>query len=190
MKIMLERKKKTKMGSFSNKRIAVIIVILVTFTSLEVYAHTYVQIHDLIVVTEEDARKFLTWQDPTGTYKFSKSGCRWFIGWIIRRPAPQFGYVYIFKIEQNGSFLVSYKDLLILGLEVTSNITDNFLAHLDEIYYASNHTEIRIDYNFGEIGTYQISLGLHVRVYERTLLGLIPQEKVTIPMNATIYYGP
>lgn len=178
------------MFRFINKRLAVVVLILVIFMLLDVYAHTYVQIHSLSVVTEEEIHSFLDWQNPTGTYTFSKSGCRWFVGWIIRRPAPRFGYVYIFKIEQNGSLFALQKDLLILELTSTSNNTGNFFAHLDEIYYAGNYTNISIDYDFGEIGTYQISLSLHVRVYERTLLGLIPQEEITIPINVTIYYGP
>jgi len=79
---------------------------------------------------------------------------------------------------------------LVLGLEAASNHTSSFSAHMDEIDYESNHTAIRIDYELGEIGTYQINFELHVRVYERTLIGLIPKEDIAIPINATIYYGP
>jgi hypothetical protein len=61
---------------------------------------------------------------------------------------------------------------------------------LDEITYGSNYTAIRIDYELGEIGTYQINFDLQVRVYQRTLLGLIPKEDITIPIDATVYYGP
>ena len=81
-------------------------------------------------------------------------------------------------------------DFAVLGVEATSNNTSYFMAHLDEIDYESNYTALRIDYELGEQGTYQINFELHLRVYERTLLGLIPKEDVTIPINATVYYGP
>jgi len=178
------------MVGFSSKRVAVIIAIVVGSMAVEVYAHTYVPIHGLPVVTEEAVHRFLDWQNPTGGYTVSQSGCRWFIGWIIRRPIPRFGYIYIFKVEQNGSLLVLQKDLHILELTSTSNNTGNFVATVDEISYAGNYTSIRIDYDFGEIGTYQVSLSLRVNVYERTLVGLIPKEEVTIPINALINYRP
>jgi hypothetical protein len=164
---------------------------LVIFTTIEVYAHVYVQIHGLPVVTEEEVHRFLNWQYYTGTSVFSGSGCRWLVGWIVGRPAfSGSGYVDIFKIEQNGSYFVLDTDLLVLGLEATSNNTSSFWAHIDEIDYENNYTAIRIAYEFGEIGTYQITFKLHVRVYERTLLGLTPKEDVTIPISATVYYGP
>jgi hypothetical protein len=165
---------------------------LIIFTSIEVYAHSYVQIHGLPVVTEEEVYIFSIsyWQNYTGTYTFSSSGCRWFVGWIVRRPAPHWGYVEIFKTEQSGSNFVLGTDLLILGLEAASNNTSSFSAHVDEIDYESNYTIISIDYELGEIGTYQINFELHVGVYERTLLGLIPKEDIAIPISATVYYGP
>lgn len=78
---------------------------------------------------------------------------------------------------------------MILDVKATSNNTSYFWAHVDEIDWESNYTAIRINYELGEIGTYQINFDLHVRVYQRTLLGLIPKEDITIPINATVYYG-
>jgi len=164
---------------------------LIIFTSIEVYAHTYVQIHGLPVVSEEEVQiRFSNLQYYTGTSSFSSSGCRWLVGWLVRRPAPQNGYVSIFKTKQNGSYFVWDTNFVVLGLEATSNNTSSFSAHLDEIDYESNYTAIRIDYELGEQGTYQINFELHVRIYERTLLGLIPKEDIAIPINATVYYGP
>lgn len=188
--VVLEKENKAKVHRFGRRKTALAALLLIIFTSTVVYAHVYVQIHSLPVVTEEDVHRFSNWQYYTGTSTFSSTGCRWLVGWIVRRPTPQFGYVDIFKIEQNGSYFVLGTDISVLGLEATSNHTSNFWARMDEIDYESNYTDIRIDYEFGEIGTYQINFELHVRVYERTLLGLVPKEDVSIRMNATIYYGP
>jgi len=189
---VLQKENKANVHRFGRRKIALAALLLIIFTSIEVYAHTYVQIHGLPVVSEEEVHRFSIsyWQNYTGTSTFSSSGCRWLVGWIVRRPAPQYGYVDIFKTEQNGSYFVLGTDLLILGLEATSNHTSSFWAHMDEIDYESNYTDIRIDYELGEIGTYQINFELHVRVYERTLIGLIPKEDVAIPISATVYYGP
>ena len=187
---VLQKESKANVHRFGRRKIALAALLLVIFTSIEVYAHTYVQIHSLPVVTEEEVHIFSILRYYTGTSTFSSSGCRWLVGWILRRPAPQYGYVDIFKTEQNGSYFVLGTDLLVLGLEAASNHTSSFSAHMDEIDYESNHTAIRIDYELGEIGTYQINFELHVRVYERTLIGLIPKEDIAIPINATVYFGP
>jgi hypothetical protein len=187
----LEKENKVNVHRFGRRKIALIALLLIIFTSIEVYAHTYVQIHGLPVVSEEEVQtEFSNSQYYTGNSYFSGSGCRWLVGWLVRRPAPQYGYVFIFKTEQNGSYFVLSTDFAVLGLEATSNNTSSFSAHMDEIIYESNYTAIRIDYELGEQGTYQINFELHLRVYERTLLGLIPKEDVTIPINATVYYGP
>jgi len=186
---MLEKGKRAKVN-FSWKKIAVIALILVIFASLEVYAHNYVQIHSLPVVDEDEVHKSSSWRYYTGTCTFSRGGCRWLVGWIIRRPAPWYGYVDIFKIEENRSFFTLSTDVLILGLKATSNNTENFWARLEKIYYADNYTSVVVSYDFNGVGTYQISFSLQVQIYERTLLGLIPKEEITLPINATVYYGP
>jgi hypothetical protein len=188
----LQKENKANVHRFGRRKIALAALLLIIFTSIEVYAHTYVEIHGLPVVSEEEVQRgsISYWQNYTGTSTFSSSGCRWLVGWIVRRPAPHWGYVDIFKTEQNGSYFVLGTDLLVLGLEATSNHTSSFSAHMDEIDYESNYTDISIDYELGEIGTYQINFELHVRVYERTLIGLMPKEDIAIPINATVYYGP
>jgi len=187
----LEKENKTNLHRFGRRKIALIASALIIFTSIEVCAHVYVQIHGLPVVSEEEVQtRFLDSRYYTGSSAFSSSGCRWLVGWLVRRPAPQNGYVYIFKTEQNGSYFVLSTDFVVLGLEATSNNTSSFSAHMDEIIYESNYTAIRIDYELGEQGTYQINFELHLRVYERIPLGLIPKEDIEIPINATVYYGP
>ena len=187
----MKKEQKAKVHLTVRKKIAFVALVLVIFVSLEVYAHSYVQIHSLPVVSEEEVQtRFSNFPYYTGSSAFSSSGCRWLVGWLVRRPAPQNGYVDIFKTEQNGSYFVLGTDLLILDLKASSNNTIYFWAHMDVIDYESNYTAIRINYELGEMGTYQINFDLHVRVYQRTLLGLIPTEDITIPINATVYYGP
>lgn len=188
---VLEKENKVNVHGFGRRKVALIALLLIIFTSIEVYAHNYVQIHGLPVVSEEEVQtEFSNLLYYTGNSAFSSSGCRWLVGWLVRRPAPQNGYVTIFKTEQNGSYFVLNTDFVILGVEATSNNTSYFSAHMDEIDYESNYTAIRIDYELGELGTYQINFELHLRVYERTLVGLIPKEDVTIPISTTVYYGP
>ncbi len=166
-------------------------LLVLVFALIEVYAHIYVQVHSLPVVSEEQVRKiFSNSFYYTGNSAFSSSGCRWLVGWLIRTPpTPQNGYVSIFKTEQNGSFFVLNTDFAILNLEAASNNTSYFSADMGEIDYGTNYTTISVYYTLGEQGTYQINFNLHVRIYQRTLLGLIPTEDVTIPINATVYYG-
>jgi hypothetical protein len=187
----LEKENKVNVHRFGRRKVALIALLLIIFTSIEVYAHNYVQIHGLPVVSEEEVQtEFSNLLYYTGNSAFSSSGCRWLVGWLVRRPAPQNGYVTIFKTEQNGSYFVLNTDFAVLGVKATSNNTSSFHAYMDEIDYESNYTAIRIDYELGEQGTYQINFELHLRVYERTLVGLIPKEDITIPINATVYYGP
>ena len=188
---MLQKENKTNLRRLGRHKIALVALSVIIFTSIEVYAHTYVQIHGLPAVSEEEVKiEFSNSLYYTGNSSFSSSGCRWLVGWLVRRPAPQNGYVTIFKTEQNGSYFVLNTDFAVLGVEAASNNTSYFSAHMDEIDYESNYTAIRIDYELGEQGTYQINFDLLVRVYERTLLGLVPKEDIAIPINATVYYGP
>ena len=187
----MEKDAKAKVHVSRRKKIALVVLIMVILVLLEVFAHTYVQIHGLPVVSEEEVQTmFSNPQYYTGSSAFSSSGCRWPVGWLVRRPAPQNGYVFIFKTKENGSFSVLNTDFVVLGLDATSNNTSYFMAHMDEIIYESNYTAIRIVYELGEQGTYQINFELHLRIYERTLVGLIPKEDVTFLISATVYYGP
>ena len=187
----LQTEKEANLHRFFRRRIVLVAFSVIILVSVEVYAHTYVSLHGLPVVSEEEVKtEFSNPQYYTGSSALASDGCRWLVGWLVRRPAPSAGYVSIYKTQQNGSLFALSTDLLILDLEATSNNTNYFWAHMDKIDYESNYTTIRIDYELGEMGTYQIDFALHVRVYERTLLGLILKEDITIPIKATVYYGP
>jgi uncharacterized membrane protein len=77
----LEKEGKAKMFLSRRKKIALVTLTLVILASLEVYAHTYVQVHSLTVVTENDAMDSFAYGQITGTYVFSSAGCRWLVVW-------------------------------------------------------------------------------------------------------------
>ena len=188
----METKKKVTTLRINRRLIAISALIIAALVILEIYAHTYIELHHLPTITETEAFK-LSPSNYTATYTFTSSGGRWLTLWKIEKPSPSvnFAWVYLFKIEQNGSFFIPNIDLVILELKPTSNSTGgHFWAEIDGILYESNRTIIRIQFYLGEIGTYQIDFGLRVKIYEETLLGLIPKEEIKIPMNATLYYGP
>jgi hypothetical protein len=197
---MSVEKKKTKGFRLSRRRIAFVALILLIFASLEVYAQTYVQIHSLSVVAEENAQSFAQ-QSIGGSdsfykmdmYNFSSSGCRWLV--ILEtlknttNPENNWAFIDIFKTEQNGGFFVSSTDLLILdvrGQYKNANqqweLFDMTLSTFDN----NNYTTVRIIYDWFPTGISDAVFNLTVRVYQRTLIGLIPKEQVTIQLNTTI----
>ena len=99
----MEKDAKAKVNVSRQKKIALVVLILVILVSLEGFAHTYVQIHGLPVVSEEEVQiMFSNPQYYTGSSAFSSSGCRWLVGWLVRRPAPQNGYVSILRPSKMG----------------------------------------------------------------------------------------
>lgn len=174
------------------KKIALVTLILVILASLEIYAHTYVQIHGLQVVTVDDALHSFPFGHSTGTYIFSSTGCRWLVVWKADEASVSmnYGFICIFKVEQNKSLFTLNTDLVVVKLQSTSNKTGWFEAALDEVLYENNRTSARIRYYFGEIDTYKIDFGLVVQVYEETLLATLLREEIRIPLETTIYYGP
>ena len=188
----LEKHEKTKVHLSGRKKIAVVALILVILASLEVYAHTYVQVHSLSVVTRDEAIQSFPFGQSTGTYLFSSTGCEWLVVWKADEASTSinYGFICIYKVEQNKSLFTLNTDLVALKLQSASNNTGWFSAELDEVLYENNRTSARIEYNFGEIGTYKIDFGLVVRVYEETLLATFLREETRIPLETTIHYGP
>ena len=67
----MKKDEKTMVHLSRRKKIGVVALILVILALLEVY-FTYVQIHDLQVVTVEDALRSFPFGQSTGTYTFSR----------------------------------------------------------------------------------------------------------------------
>jgi hypothetical protein len=188
----LEKDEKTKVHLSVRKKIVLAVLALVIAASLEVYAHTYVQVQGLTVIPEDEAMHSFAYGQITGTYVFSSAGCRWLVIWTAVEASTSMndGFISIFKVEQNRSLFTLNTDLVIARLEPKSNHTGWFFAELDAVLYESNRTDASISYYFGEIGSYQIDFGLVVRVYEETLLATLLREEIRIPLETTIYYGP
>lgn len=171
-----------------------LLITLVAFIIVEVYAHSYVR--SLPVISKEKASN-LVYFYSNGSKEFSHSihGCtvRWLAIWRIKKPTPSLNYahIYLFKIEQNSSFLVQSLEIIPVALRATANNSNSYFhAWLDEVFQDDNYTEVIITYDFGEIGTYNVDFGLVVKIYEKTLLGYLPLEEAKIPIEQSLYYGP
>jgi hypothetical protein len=200
---MVVEKGKTKLVLFRHKRIVAIVLILLVLVSVEVYAQTYVQIINLPVVSEADARNF-AWQEIGGSdsffkldnFSFSSSGCCWLLILETEKnatiPTECWAYIDIFKIEQNESFLVFGTDLQILDVTVqyiNAPEQGGIFPTVDTFDY-NNHTVVRVIYDWLKQGTSGALFNLTVRVYQRTLIGIVPKEQVTIPLNTTLTLTP
>ena len=174
------------------KKIALVTLIVVILVSLEVYAHTYVQIHSLAVTTEDEATRSFPFGHSTGMQVFESAGCRWLVIWRADEASisTNYGFISVFKLEQNNSLFTLNTGVIVARLKPISNNSAWLSAELDEVLYESNRTDARIKYFFGEIGTYQIDFGLIIQVFEQTLLATLLREEVRIPLETTIYYGP
>ena len=177
---------------FNRRIVIVLIAIILVLILLEIYAHTYVQLHVLSVVPENEAILSFPYGQSTGTYAFSSAGCRWLIVWKADEGSTSmnYGFISIFKVEQNKSLFTLNTDLVVARLEPISNNTGWLSAELDAVLYESNRTDTRIKYYFGKIDTYQIDFRLVVQVYEETLLATFLREEIRIPLETVIYYGP
>jgi len=176
-----------------NRRIVIISSLIVLILILfEIYVHTYVQLHLLAVVSENEAVDSFPFGHSTGTYSFSSTGCRWLVIWKADEASASinYGFICIFKVEENKSLFTLYTELVVLELEPGSNNTGWFTAELHEVSYETNRTSARISYNFGQIGTYQVDFGLIVQVWEETLLATFLREETRIPLQTVIHYGP
>ena len=171
-----------------------LLITLVAFIIVEVYAHSYIR--SLPAISKEEASNFVYFYS-NGSKEFSHSmhGCtvRWLAIWSINKPTPSVNHarIYLFKIEQNSSFLVQSLEVIPVALRATANNPNSqFHAWLDEVFQEDNYTEVIIEYDFGETGTYNVDFGLVVKIYEQTLLGYLPLEEVKISIEELLYYGP
>ncbi len=198
----MEKEKKARVALFSHKTIIALTVTILVLASLEIYAQMYVQIHNLPIVSEANAQNFV-WQEiegPTSFFKldnftFSSNGCRWLLilATLKNGTAPTYWtFIYIFKIEQNGSFLVYGTDLQILGVTVqyTNAPEQGGIFPTVNTFDNNNYTVVRVIHDWFKLGTSGALFNLTVGVYQRTLIGIIPKEQVTIPLNTTLTLAP
>jgi len=178
---------------FRKKKVVATFIVVFAFFLSEIYAHNYVYVHSLPVLTEEQAfdelrRGAWSWN---GTYEFSSSSCRWLVVWKLPGLTSEINYfhVFIFKIYQSSSLWIQRTDLAVWS-HPTSNCSGCYgVAYTVPISYGE-YIGLDIPYitETGP-GTYEIDLGVRVRIYQETLLGLLPQDEIALPINATVSYG-
>jgi hypothetical protein len=179
------------MVEFSRKRRITVAAVLLLVVLLEVYAHSYVQVHAISVVPEEEADKLWASYGPyVGSYRFTQGNCIWFVKWMIEKPTSHSSYAWvrIFKVWENTSFLTSPASIAVSSVKKAAEI-ENFECFFDvnrDVLYEGNSTYVRLELHFGENGYYPINLNLTVNFYHPSLIGIIPAGEVTIPINGTV----
>lgn len=113
----MKKEGKAKVFLSRRKKIALVTLTLVILALLEVYAHAYVQVHSLAVVTEDEAMRSFAYGQITGTHVFSSAGCRWLVVWtaVEASTSTNDGFISIFKVEQNRSLFTLNTDLVIVS---------------------------------------------------------------------------
>ena len=173
------------------KKLAILTTILILLI-VEVYAHNYVPLNELSVVSESNAKAERS--GPSGKYEFLESNCRWIVTWVRENPSqsnPREGYVWIwiYKVSENPSFLRSSTSILISGITARQGTNGSKVINdlQNYILYEDNRTTILTEMFFTDSGTYDVNLSLNVKFYQRTPIGILPTGAHAIPMNSTIY---
>ena len=131
----LELRKERADFHISRRLAIIIILVVIAFVPLEIYAHSCVSVHHLPPLTEDEALNLVP-SPHNGSQTFSSGGTRWLAVYRVTKPtsSANFVYVYLFKIDQNGGLFVQSTDIAICGLEPSSNATrNNFHADIKEI---------------------------------------------------------
>jgi len=183
----------------SRKALAfLLILVLAAVIALEVYAHTYVP--HLSVTSEEEAlasvESYMWWANGTTIFhrEFGHCSVDWLFTWWFKEatPATNFFYIRIFKVNSSVSLLVQDLEIVPLKLQTTSSgmYRENAVyAWLGGVGHYGNYTWIRIGYDIGYPGIYDVNFNLSIKVYAKTLLGYLPIEDTTISINVTMTYG-
>jgi hypothetical protein len=167
----------------------VLVAVLVGVICVEVYAHSYVKIDNLPIVTADDA--LTVPMAVNGTCIVSSGGATW----LIILELPTFVHmtptgaitVYIYKIQENKNLLTQSIDFVAQNIAVKPDIggvqTDqDFRASL----YYNNCTTAGISYYIVNSGTYHIDIALTYKTYQTTLFGILPVNSGTVHFNATL----
>jgi hypothetical protein len=140
---------KPRIQRISRKTLSIVVLILIAFILFEVYAHTYVQINHLPVLTRAEALRMIVPLYYNSTSTFSGDGASWLVALQYTKPlvpSPiSYAYLFIFKTDQNNSLLAQNIDLLVTGLKLTSNGTSgDFYCRISDIEYESSYTVVAV----------------------------------------------
>lgn len=106
-------------------------------------------------------------------------------------PHENYAFFAFFKTAQNSSISTQTLEIIPVGLKPTLNdTTSDAYFSLDAAIFASNYTSIRVRYELGQTGTYQVDFGLTAKIYAKTLLGYLPVEEMEISVGEVLHYGP
>jgi Uncharacterized protein conserved in bacteria len=173
------------------KRVTLILVIIVACAfSAEAYAHSYVQVAQLPVVSSNDALTVPLSYNATAT--FSSNGAKWLIIAVLPafRNLSQSGAViyYVYKIDQRNDFFTQSVDIIPEDIEISSNPigvhTDGALRYQPYLY-EGNCTTAGKGYFISNVGTYFVDFSFRFKVYKTTPLGIFPLDEETIHFNET-----
>lgn len=174
---------------------SMLILVLIAIITLEVYTHTYVP--HLSVTRKEDVATYMPYINGTSTFHRTFRTCSvdWLVAWHFRKPTPSLNsfYIYLFKVNKSGSFLTQDLEVMLQEIRTTSRgvyHANAVIASLDQVFYQSNYTVARIQYDIGYVDTYNVNFSLLVKVYAKTLVGYLPIEDIRIPINVTMIYRP
>lgn len=184
------------MRHFSRKRLAIIVsvAILVGVICFEAFAHFYIQIDNLPMVTSEEALEVPSLNN--GTCTFSSNGAQWLL--IMKLPAfdylvnPGIVWFYIYKIQENTSLFVQSLNLVAEKIDIQSTPDG---VRVDPTYgglrfgtYSGARVLCTIaaqGYSISQSGTYEVDFAFTFRVYETTLLGIFQVNEGTVHFNET-----
>jgi len=154
------------------------------------------------VVNSQDAFRFPVGYNESAT--FSSDGTTWLILFNSGgnyAPISWGGLIYIFKIAQNNSLGVLNSNLIPQKIGIAAPPPNNGV-YTDNPYFPSdnpygfspqnyyncidnNCTVVWYEYSVTS-GTFNVSLAFTFRVYETTLVGIVPSDEATIYFNSTI----
>ncbi|MGD0028244.1 MAG: hypothetical protein ABSC91_04810 [Candidatus Bathyarchaeia archaeon] len=175
----------------TRKRFAIVLsVVLVGLVCFEVYAHIYVQVDTLPVVTSDYALSSTPIINDTCT--FSSNGAKWLL--ILALPVlggvrsnTGVAEIFVFKTQENKSFFTQSVDLVGVKFDVKSTpLGIESLNTFGFDLYGSNCTLAYGQYIMTASGNYHVDFRFTFKVYEKTLIGILAVDETTIHFNQTM----
>ncbi len=183
------------------KFFAIFLIMFLIIVSVEIYAFSYIKIDNLNIVNPKDALNLPGGAWFNGSFTFSSNGAKWLILFQLTNRTSASGegvsWIYIFKIAQNTSFGII--NLNIVPEKVNLSATPDYDAvHEESPFFTTggpgrnsytspfnNYTFVTLGYQVSS-GVYNVDFAFTFRVYETTLLGVVPLNQATINFSGQI----
>src|SRR3989304_5483719 len=173
--------------------VIVLVVILIVVVIIETYAHFYVQVNLLPVITTEDALS-TPYLFNNSSNVYSVNGAEWLLVlsyWRNNSDHSGLVNVYTFKLQDNSSFPIQSLNIKPLSLTFKtdhSDINDYGSNSFSQALYLNKGTIATKDFFTPAMGRYEADISFTFRVYQETLFGYIPGQEATVHFNATFIY--